>query len=397
VNGHAVGEALMRNANCPICRQETEVALQLRFSSKMQLPTEVDLRHCDKDNFLFIGNGRQSDYDEYYATVANDSYHKEVSLGAARSPIAKLQSGHLVAALSDFFTVPRKVLDFGCGEASLLIELAAKFPTSSFFGFDPSPAAKTASDQANMLGLDNLFIAGPKEIDEYGPYDLVIASHLVEHLLELDLLQLFHGLLTEGGLLYVEVPDALHYETFQRIEFLYYFDRLHVNHFTPQSLARLAAEYGFGHIKHFEYAFPYRDGGEYPALGMLFRKGGETVDIASPSLLEAAKRYIKREKEKARAIAAQFSTFNEILVWGAGDNFHRSAENGGPLSSLGNMTLLDRRPHEVAIGNRRYQTIDPRDGLRDYPWPVVVTVSEGRKEISRQITDIDPGRRILFI
>jgi SAM-dependent methyltransferase len=387
----------MRNANCPICRQQTELALQLRFSKKMQLPAEVELRHCAQDNFLFIANGRQGDYDQYYATVANDSYHQEVSLGTARSPIARLQSDRLVTALGDFFTVPRKVLDFGCGEASLLIELATKFPSSAFFGFDPSPAARAGADKAKMLGLDNLSMAGLKESGECGPYDLVIASHLVEHLLDLDLLQLLHGYLTESGLLYVEVPDSLHYEAYQRIEFLYYFDRLHVNHFTPQSLARLATRYGFGYAKHYEYAFPYRDGGQYPALGMLFRKGVEAIDTASPNVLEAAKRYIRREEERARAIAGQFSTLEDVLVWGAGDNFYRSVENGGPLSGLRSMVVLDRRQHEVAIGYRKYQTIDPQDGIRNYPWPVVVTVSEGRKEISRQITDIDPGRRVLFI
>jgi SAM-dependent methyltransferase len=387
----------MRNVDCPICRQQTELALQLRFGKKMQLPAEVDLRHCDKDNFLFIANGRQSDYDEYYATVANDSYHREVSAGAARSPISKLQADHVAAALGDFFTLPRKVLDFGCGEANLLIELAANFPSSAFFGFDPSPAAKTASHKAKMFRLDNLSISGPEEIGEWGPYDLVIASHLVEHLIDLDLLQLLYGLLTESGLLYVEVPDSLNYEACPRIEFLYYFDRLHVNHFTSQSLARLAARYGFGYAKHFQYAFPYRDDGEYPALGMLFRKGVEAAEIASPNVLEAAKRYIGREEEKARALAGQFSKSEGILVWGAGDNFRRSAENGGPLSNLGNMILLDRRLHEVVIGSRRYQTIDPGMGIRNYPWPIVVTVSEGRKEISRQITAIDPGRRTLFI
>ncbi len=371
--------------------------LQLRFGEKMQLPTEVEIRHCRGDNFLFLANGRQSEHDQYYAGATNDSYHQEVSGGIARSPISKLQKDHLVATLGEFFTTPRKVLDFGCGGASLLLELATSFLSSAFFGFDPGPAARNGADKARQLGLPNLVIADLNESTKRGPYDLVIASHVVEHVLDLDLIHLLRGLVAEGGLLYVEVPDSLHYETQQRLEFLYYFDRLHVNHFTPQSLARLVSGYDFGYIKHFEYTFPYRDGGEYPALGMLFRKDGAAVDVVSPSIRDGVDRYTQQEKERARAVAAVLGTFEGVLVWGAGDNFYRSVGNGGPLSSLRNMVLLDRRPHEVILGNHRYQTIDPQDGIRNSPWPVVVTVSEGRKQISRQVTDIDPGRRIIYI
>jgi trans-aconitate methyltransferase len=257
------------------------------------------------------------------------------------------------------------VLDFGCGEASLLIELAANFPSSAFFGFDPSSAAKTASNNAKLFRLDNLSTVGLKACGECGHYDLIITSHVVEHLLNLELFQLLRAWLAEGGFLYVEVPDALHCESCQHIEFLYYFYRLHV---TPQSLVRLAAHYGFGCLKHFEYAFPYRDGGEYPALGMLFGKGGDSVDIQSPTILEAAKRYTRHEKERAR-----------------------------PARELGSIVSLDRHPDEVAVGSRKYQTTDPGMVIRNYPWPVVVTVSESRKEISRQITDIDPGRAHLSL
>src|ERR1035438_9940255 len=112
----------MRNMECPICRQATETILRLRFGKKMRLPTEVALRHCGRDNFLFLAGGRQSDYDEYYTALANDSVHQEVSAGAVRSPISKRQSDHLSALLGGFFDVPRNVLDLGCGEASLLIE-----------------------------------------------------------------------------------------------------------------------------------------------------------------------------------------------------------------------------------------------------------------------------------
>ena len=386
-----------RNANCPICGQATEGDLRLRFGPKMQLPVEVELRHCRRDNFLFVAGGRQSDYDQYYARVANDSCHQELSAGAVRSPISELQNRHLVAALEGFFAAPRKVLDFGCGQAGLLIELATHFPSSDFFGFEPGPAKQTASRHAAILGLNNLSVTGLEESSARGPYDLVIASHVVEHLLDLDLLRLLHGFLPQNGLLYVEVPDSLHYEAYQRTEFLYYFDRLHVNHFTPQSLTRLVNGYGFGCLKHFEYAFPYRDGGEYPALGMLFRKGADAVDLASPDFLDAANRYICGEKQRASVLAALLDTFEGVLVWGAGDNFYRSSENGGPLSSLRNMVLLDRRPLEVTIGTRSCHTMDPLDGIRKYGWPVVVTVSEGRNEVSRQITEIDPARRVLFV
>jgi hypothetical protein len=358
---------------------------------------EIELRHCRRDNFLFVAGGCQSDYDEYYATVANDTYHQEVSAGAARSPISKLQNDRLVAALDVFFAEPRKVLDFGCGEASLLVELATNFPSSAFFGFEPGPAAQVGSSKGATLGLDNLSIAGLSESTECGPYDLVVVSHVMEHVLDFDLFSLLSSFLAKGGLLYVEVPNSLQYETCERLEFLYYFDRLHVNHFTPQSLARLAAGYGFGYVEHFEYAFPYRDGGEYPGLGMLFRKDCDAVDIGSPSIIDAANRYLKQEQERAKIFSGQLDAFEGVLVWGAGDNFYRSAENGGPLSKLRKMVLLDRRPHEVTIGNRTYQTIDPQIGIRSHPWPVVITVSEGRKAVGQLVTEIDPGRRILTL
>ena len=388
---------MMRNERCPLCGSKTECVLKLRFGTKMKLPTAPKIRYCAPDNFLFVADGNQSDYDEYYQSLANDCVHAEMSGGDLRSPISKVQLKRLASALGGLFEQPRKVLDFGCGEASLLVELAREFPSSTFFGFDPGPAARIGAEKAIALGLGNLSISDLKACMERGPYDLVIASHVVEHLLDFDLLHLLNDLLDHNGILYVEVPDSLRYESHIRLEFLYYFDRVHVNHFTPQSLARLAAAYGFGYADHFEYVFPYRDGNGYPALGMLFRKVERAVRISSPSILDATKRYIACEKQRAKAVAGQFDTFDGILVWGAGDNFFRSVENGGPLSGARDMVVLDRRPLEISIGDRKYKTVDPQEGIRRLSWPVVVTVSEARKSISDQIIQIDPGRRVFFV
>ncbi len=363
----------------------------------MKLPREPDIRHCASDNFLFVANVYQSDYDEFYKSLANDSYHAELSGGNLRSPISKLQLSRLAPALGGFFDDTRKVLDFGCGEASLLVELASKFPSSTFIGFDPGPAAQVGSEKAMALGLHNLSVVDLKASMDRGPYDLVVASHVIEHLIDFDLLHLLNNLLIEDGLLYIEVPNSLQYEARKRQEFLYYFDRLHVNHFSPQSLAWLVSAHGFGYVSHFEYVFPYRDGDGYPALGMLFRKGERAVAISSPSILDAANRYIVQEKQRAKTVAGQFDAYDGILVWGAGDNFYRSIENGGPLCGLRNMVVLDRRSLDISIGDRKYPTTNPQEGIRRYPWPVVVTVSEGRKSIGEQVMQIDPGRRVFFV
>jgi len=385
----------MRSDRCPICGLESPEILQLHFNVKMNLPTEVTIRHCASDNFLFVANGDQNSYEEYYKSLANDSYHAELAGGDLHSPIAKLQRDHLANLLDGFFCQSKKVLDFGCGEGWLLLELAREFASSTFWGFDPSPGVRIGLQRAQTLGLKNLTISDQKPND--APYDLVIASHVVEHLLDFDLLRSWDSLLAENGLLYIEVPNSLQYATHERREFLYYFDRIHVNHFTPQSLVRLLAAHGFGYVGHFEYKFPYRDGGEYPALGMLFRKGQEAVDIPSSSIRETAVLYISQEKKRAKALAHQLKTFEGVLVWGAGDNFYRSGENGGPLSDLPNMVVLDQRPQEVIIGDRKWVTEIPAEGIRRYRWPVLITVSVGRNDIFDQVKRIDPSRQVFFL
>jgi 2-polyprenyl-3-methyl-5-hydroxy-6-metoxy-1,4-benzoquinol methylase len=385
----------MRNDRCPICGSESAEVLHLHFNTKMSLPTEISIRHCASDNFLFMANGDQECYDAYYKSLANDSYHAELAGCDLHSPIAKLQRDQLALLLDGFFCQPKNVLDFGCGEGWLLLELASEFPSSIFRGFDPSPGAAIGSLRAQKLGLKKLTISDQKPSD--ASYDLIIASHVVEHLLNFELLHTWNSLLSKNGLLYIEVPNSLQYASQERGEFLYYFDRIHVNHFTPQALVRLLAAYGFGYVGRCEYNFPYRDGGEYPALGMLFRKGQEAVEISSQSIREKAMRYISQEQGRAKALSEQLKTFEGVLVWGAGDNFYRSSENGGPLSDLPTIIVLDKRPQVITIGGRTWTTQIPAEGIRRSGWPVIITVSEGRQAISQQVKEIDPSRQVFFL
>lgn len=386
---------MIRTSQCPICGLNSPEILELKFNVKMNLPTDVTIRYCSSDNFLFVASGDQDSYEEYYKTLANDSYHAELAGGDLHSPIARLQRERLGKLLNGFFCQSKRVLDFGCGEGWLLVELANDYPSSTFVGFDPSPAARIGSHRAQTLGLQNLTISD--QAPSNGPYDLVIASHVLEHLVEFKLLEFWKALLDENGLLYIEVPNCLLYPTHERREFLYYFDRIHVNHFTKQSLGRLLALHGFGFVGSFEYEFPYRDGRQYPALGMLFRKGQQATEILSQNLSQTTAQYISQESRRAKALNEQLRKFEGVLVWGAGDNFYRSNQNGGPLSNLSNIVVLDKRPQVIALGDRKWTTETPAEGIRRYSWPVVITVSESRQAIREQVKEIDPSRLVFFV
>ena len=107
--------------------------------------------------------------------------------------------------------------------------------------------------------------------------------------------------------------------------------------------------------------------------------------------------YISQEKERAKVLSEQLKTFEGVLVWGAGDNFYRSLENGGPLSDLTTIIVLDKRPQVITIDGQERITEIPAVGIRRTRWPVVVTVSEGRQAISQQVKEIDPCRQVFFV
>jgi 2-polyprenyl-3-methyl-5-hydroxy-6-metoxy-1,4-benzoquinol methylase len=380
----------VRTEACPICAGPTNAVVRLDLGAKPPLPATLPIQACEVCDFAFVAAGDARDYDAYYAAVANDECHREVegadSPSAQQAALLRRQLGRL----------PARVLDFGCGSGDLLAELAAANPDSHFVGWDVSaPALGTARQR--LANLANAAIVPFEALASEGPFDLVILSHVLEHLLEFSLLATLRDLLADDGVIYIEVPDALRYEHRPRLEYLYYFDRLHVNHFTPQALASLGAKFGFGFTGQVERDFRYRDGQPYPAVGVFFRKDEPMAAVDSPDLGASLGRYLAGERHRFADVTRELSQLPGVLVWGAGDNFHRAASAGGPLSGLAKMRLLDRRTFRVRVGGADYETEPPEQTIRACPWPLVITVSEHRSAIQRQVVAIDPLRPIHFL
>jgi SAM-dependent methyltransferase len=288
------------------------------------------------------------------------------------------------------------ILDYGCGSGALLRKLSS-LGFESLYGVDFSPQPEWEHVQIEPNGRGPRFLlldhegAVPEPASEVR-YDLIVVSHVLEHLLEFKVLAELFDLLKAGGKLYVEVPDAARYHEFERLEFFYYFDRLHVNHFSSSALERLLSGFGFGLSKSFHYRFAY-SGGDFPALGCFFNKADSVQSVT-----QAFRQYTASEMRRAGRLKDSVTTIGlPLLVYGAGDNFHRSFNAGGPLADLDIGCVLDRNHEMFPDGLFGIPVLAPEEGLKRFPGsPVAVTVSSGRGEVKKLIQRIDGRNRKIF-
>lgn len=341
-------------APCPICGQVEATAIgQMQFGDKPHLPAVVTLRFCADCDFAFTEPRDAEGYRAYYTSVANDLTQRHGQYRNSR------QIGFLADLIAT--NAVRSVLDFGCGGGGLAHALASRFPEVAFLGFDvnanfPSELANLKFD--NALGMQT--------------YDLVILSHVVEHIPDLTEVTGLFDLVAEGGLIYVEMPDPFGYETFVQPQFGYYVDRLHINHFSQRSLLRLAPAH-FDVVAGGGYAMPYTLGEAYPAqfVTLRNRRGPKTVRSAIDTYIASeASRWAKvRESLKDR----------RFLIYGFGDNFHRSLSAGGPLEGLESqiIAIIDRNaPALSQTAPADFRFIAPTDVAEIDGNLIVCTVSQ---------------------
>lgn len=105
----------------------------------------------------------------------------------------------------------RRILDFGCGTGmlggALKEQMACEIVGVTFSEGEASEAAK----RLDRVLVDNLdtFTAPP----DFGLFDVVICSHILEHLREPQrLLRIARSLMTPGGTLIVALPNVLHWK-----------------------------------------------------------------------------------------------------------------------------------------------------------------------------------------
>lgn len=144
---------------------------------------------------------------------------------------------------------PGRVLDLGCGEGALGALLTERGWTVT--GVDLHPGEQTSGFDAVVRA--DLESGIPGSVAERGPFDVVVAADVLEHVRRpQDLLDQLAHLLAPDGVLIASIPNFAHWYPRARVlagRFDYdargILDRDHVRFFTRRSLVRLAQDHGW--------------------------------------------------------------------------------------------------------------------------------------------------------
>ncbi len=182
----------------------------------------------------------QQQFDDYYRDVSKYEYHQrsgeESEFDRVRMEVIADIVGPLVPSNDS------RILDIGCASGRLLYLLAERgYP--NVLGLDPSPACVETARR--LHGIDVLqghlgqFPALPYT------FDVVVLVGVLEHIRDLaEAMRHVRSILSPGGIVYVEVPNALEFVRWPNAPFQD-FSVEHINFFAPVSLANLFAAHAF--------------------------------------------------------------------------------------------------------------------------------------------------------
>jgi 2-polyprenyl-3-methyl-5-hydroxy-6-metoxy-1,4-benzoquinol methylase len=142
--------------------------------------------------------------------------------------------------------LPRRarVLDVGCGMGGMLIPF--RFAGHVVAGCD---YGEEYARHGWNVGLD-IRVGGPETLAEEERFDLVILSHVLEHVTDpVKFLAGVAALVKPGGVCHIEVPGLLNLEQWYKGDILEYLQNAHRWHFTAATLETVARRAGLAVVE----------------------------------------------------------------------------------------------------------------------------------------------------
>src|SRR3954470_4291056 len=223
---------------CPVCGSaERDVLFRQEFAA-VEAATPVtgyDVAVCARCGAGYAdGIPTQAEFDRYYRMMSKYEYaQRQGAESEYDTRRLELIAGIVAPRLP---SASARILDVGCASGRLLANLRDRgFP--NVVGLDPSPACVAAAARlyaidARTMTLEEMAAAGER-------FDVVIMVGVLEHLRDLDAaFAHLRAVVSGGGLLYVEVPDATAFADWDNAPYQD-FSTEHINFFAPISLDNL--------------------------------------------------------------------------------------------------------------------------------------------------------------
>jgi 2-polyprenyl-3-methyl-5-hydroxy-6-metoxy-1,4-benzoquinol methylase len=193
------GEILTSKVGCPICgnvvtTSDFKISVQdyLNFSSIQ----DFDYLPCECGVYYLENQPISSEIAKIY-TNEYDAYHISEGL------VGKLKKRRLQSLVKPFMSQGRgtKILDYGCGSGEFVYS-ASQLVDAIVVGYDLFPP--TNSNKSNVVFLDS-----EESIESLGPYQLIFAFQVIEHVSNPRLFMNFlYSQLDSGGTLVIETPSS---------------------------------------------------------------------------------------------------------------------------------------------------------------------------------------------
>lgn len=189
---HAPSRSLFRGRNIVRCS-----ACALMYVDPV--PTEEQLAQYYRDNY------RENDH---RIVPGKFPYDDPRYLSRARS-LCDLIVEHVDTRQHSLS--PRKVIEIGAGHGRVLHALRERRPDWSLFACEPDPKCQASLKRLGATAIP-VFLADEqslKAVSPHGPFDVLILSHVLEHLLDpVAALRTMARVLAPGGVLAIEIPHA---------------------------------------------------------------------------------------------------------------------------------------------------------------------------------------------
>ena len=168
-----------------------------------------------------------------YATKREDDHTIFISAKDAIKEPFRLQADILMPVLPK---TGAAVLDIGCADAALLMEIGTRQPTADLCGFDLNPYHNHVTGAEDKIR----FVSGETISAVDGAFDLIVLSHSLQYIRDVpELMSELARLLNPEGTVFIQVPDFA-----QKPASLLYGDLYY--HYTAANLPVMAAYHGFG-------------------------------------------------------------------------------------------------------------------------------------------------------